>query len=48
MNDIINDIEKLTDIKQSVGLFSNSTDCFISVSFSISFIKKTNRYKTIS
>ncbi len=25
MNDIINDIEKLTDIKQSVGLFSNST-----------------------
>lgn len=25
MNDIIKDIEKLTDIKQSVGLFSNST-----------------------
>ncbi len=25
MNDIINDIEKLTDIKKSVGLFSTST-----------------------
>ena len=25
MNDIINDIEKLTDIKNSVGLFSTST-----------------------
>ena len=25
MNDIINDIDKLTDIKQSVGLFSTST-----------------------
>lgn len=25
MNDILNDIEKLTDIKESVGLFSTST-----------------------
>lgn len=25
MNDILHDIEKLTDIKESVGLFSNST-----------------------
>lgn len=25
MNDILHDIEKLTDIKKSVGLFSNST-----------------------
>ena len=25
MNDILNDIEKLTDIKESVGLFSIST-----------------------
>lgn len=25
MNDLINDIKKLTDIKESVGLFSTST-----------------------
>tara|TARA_Y100000114_G_C11545162_1_gene224505 strand:+ start:373 stop:564 length:192 start_codon:yes stop_codon:yes gene_type:complete len=25
MNDILHDIEKLTDIKESVGLFSDST-----------------------
>ena len=25
MNEILNDIEKLTDIKESVGLFSTST-----------------------